>query len=119
MRKVKVLMAGESLFPAAWEATGYFERLRGLSKSEGVTAQAAMLFARCPRVQCWSMKFPIDVAMMDRDGRVLAVDTVEPGKAGPKAKGAYWALECRAGRLAELGVAKGCVLEIEQEGGAR
>lgn len=112
MRKVKVMRGFTELFGEAEEAVGFFERLRGLTKATELADGYCLAFARCPRIHCHGMRIPIDVITLTDTGLVIDARTVEPGKLGPKLGGAYWALECRAGRAAELGIEKWQSLQI-------
>ena len=60
------------------------------------------------------MFFPIDVAFLDRDGRVLrAVGTLRPQRMGPFVRGARNVLELPAGTLAATHTREGDELVIE------
>lgn len=104
--------AGKVLLPDGREMRGFFERMRGMSGMTEVDEGFAMVFRRCGRIQCKSMRIPIDVAHLDGAGRVLQVGTVEPGEMGPKVPGCRTCVEMRAGRAAELGIAPGSALSI-------
>lgn len=112
MKKTKIADGeGRVLLADACEMTGFIERMRGMTALADAPADDfAMIFRRCPRVQCKAMRFPIDVAHLDRDGRVLAVATVYPGQMGPAVKGCRTCVEMREGRAAELGIAPGTIL---------
>ncbi|MBL6463366.1 MAG: DUF192 domain-containing protein [Senegalimassilia sp.] len=116
MRKTKIEDAqGRELFADACEMVGIVERMRGMTAlAEAPADDFAMIFRLCPRVQCKAMRFPIDVAHLDRDGHVLAVATVAPGQMGPAVKGCRTCVEMRAGRAAELGIEPGCVLRAKR-----
>lgn len=116
MKKAKVEDGeGRVLLADGCEMTGLIERMRGMTALADEPADDfAMIFRRCPRVQCKAMRFPIDVAHLDRDGRVLAVATVAPGQMGPAVKGCRTCVEMRAGRAAELGISPGAVLRTKR-----
>ena len=51
-------------------------RGRGLLGTDGIVG--ALWITRCPSVHMVGMRYPIDVAMVDRDGVVLQVTTLRP-----------------------------------------
>jgi len=62
------------------------------------------------------MRYPIDVAFLDDDLRVLeTIDALAPGRLSPRVARATSVLELPAGRLATLGVASGARLSIEPD----
>lgn len=71
----------------------------------------ALWLTRCPSVHMVGMRYPIDVAILDRDGRVTATKSLRPGL------GLTWplpgrrdTLEAPAGALREWGITQGSVL---------
>lgn len=114
MERLTITRDGERLFCTVDEATGFLERLRGLSGRDAVAERYAMAFRRCPRIHCRGMRVPIDVVTCDEAGMVLDARTVAPGRLGPKLEGAYWAIECREGAAGRLGLGPGQRLEIER-----
>lgn len=61
--------------------TGFFERMRGLLGRDGLPEGEVYVFPRCGSVHTFGMRFAIDVAFLDKGGRVLAVhENVRPGR---------------------------------------
>ena len=114
MERLSVKRGGEELFETVDEATSFLERLVGLTGRTSVSERYAMAFGNCPRIHCHGMKVPIDVITCDELGTVLDVRTVRPGKLGAKRAGAWWAIECREGAAARLGIETGQRLSIER-----
>ena len=56
-----------------------------------------MLFRRCRSVHTFGMAFPIDVVLLDRALRVVAVVAVPPGRLLLPRRGVRHILECAAG----------------------
>ena len=56
------------------------ERMRGLLGREGLLPEHAMLFQRTRSVHTFAMRFPVVVAYLDRDFRVLEVRLVRPNR---------------------------------------
>ena len=86
-------------------------RGRGLLGTDGV--DGALWITRCPSVHMMGMRYPIDVAVVDRDGRVLDVKTLRPWIGGtfPR-RGATDTGEAAAGAMESWGVRVGSVLAV-------
>lgn len=87
------------------------DRRRGLLGTDAVLG--ALWITRCPSVHMVGMRYPLDVAVLDRDGRVLHVARLRPwtGTTWPR-RGASATLEAAAGALAGWGVVVGSRLEV-------
>ena len=89
-------------------------RTRGLLGRAGLTEGAVMIIAPCNAIHTFFMRFTIDVAFVDREGRVLKLcRQVRPWRVAVAAT-AFAALEFAAGSLDRVGVAKGDRLTIAQ-----
>lgn len=68
---------------------------------------------RCPSVHMVGMRYPIDVAVLDRAGTVLVTRRLRPwsGLTWP-APGRSVTVELPAGSLEDLGITPGCVLSV-------
>ena len=88
-------------------------RGRGLLGTDGIVG--ALWITRCPSVHMVGMRYPVDVAMLDRKGVVLQVKTLRPwtGATWPR-RGASATVEAAAGALAEWGVQVGSRLAYER-----
>jgi uncharacterized membrane protein (UPF0127 family) len=95
-------------------AAGYRTRRRGLLGRDGV--DGAMLLTPCNSVHTIGMRFPIEVAYLDGELRVLAVRTMRPGRVGLPRPRARLVLEAAAGRLSAWGVRMGSRLTITLHG---
>jgi len=85
------------------------ERRRGLlgrDQADGV------LCLPVRSVHTVGMKFPIDVAYLDQDGRVLRVATLPVNRVSRPCWSARMAVETAAGQMAQWGVRPGDTLEI-------
>jgi len=89
-------------------------RRRGLLGSDGV--EGALWITRCPSVHMVGMRYPIDAAVVDREGRVLVVRTLRPwvGLTGPRWR-ASATVEAAAGAMATWGVRTGSVLSTDRQ----
>ena len=88
-------------------------RGRGLLGTDGIVG--ALWITRCPSVHMVGMRYPIDVAVVDREGVVLQVKTLRPwtGATWPR-RGASATVEAAAGALAQWGVRTGSRLAYER-----
>ncbi len=88
-------------------------RGRGLLGSDVV--EGALWITRCPSVHMMGMRYPIDVATLDRDGRVLATRTIRPWVGGTRPRrGAVATVEAAAGAMTGWGIVVGSVLAIQR-----
>ncbi|MEW2632364.1 DUF192 domain-containing protein [Streptomyces sp. NPDC048389] len=100
---------GRPVAPVEIAAT-YRTRRRGLLGRDGI--KGAMLLAPCNSVHTIGMRFPIDVAYLDGQLRVLTVRTMRPGRLGIPRLRARLVLEAEAGRMAAWGVRRGAELTV-------
>ncbi|MFB6898646.1 DUF192 domain-containing protein [Streptomyces hydrogenans] len=91
-------------------AASYRARRRGLLGRDGVAG--AMLLTTANSVHTFGMRFPIDVAYLDRRLRVLAVVTMRPGRLGLPRPRARHVLEAEAGAMAGWGLRPGVVVTV-------
>ena len=92
------------------------DRRRGLLGTDAVLG--ALWITRCPSVHMVGMRYPVDVAVLDRDGLVLHVARLRPwtGSTWPR-RGASATVEAAAGALAGWGVVVGSRLEVRRRPG--
>jgi uncharacterized membrane protein (UPF0127 family) len=102
---------GGCVVPRVWRASNAWERLRGLLGRRPLAPDEALLLERCNSVHTFGMGYPIDLAFLDRDGRVLrVVPRVRPLRIAARL-GARATLEMAAGAAEALGVRPGARLE--------
>jgi uncharacterized protein len=85
-------------------------RARGLLGRDGI--DGVMVLRPCRNVHTLGMRFPIDVTFCDRDGIVLKITTVRPGRVSPFVWRAAMALEAEAGAAARWGLTVGARVEV-------
>ena len=94
-------------------ADTFFLRLRGLLGRPALVPGEGLLITPCQAVHMLGMKYAIDVAFLDREGRVVAVSPeLQPGSRSGWHRKARHALELPAGVLRETGTTVGDALEI-------
>ncbi|WP_405950303.1 DUF192 domain-containing protein [Streptomyces prunicolor] len=92
-------------------ATSYRARTKGLLGRDAI--DGAMLLSPASSVHTFRMRFPIDVAYLDRDLKVVAVHTMKRGRLGlPRARARH-VLEAGAGVMAGWGVRVGVRVTVE------
>ena len=75
-------------------------RNKGLLQRESLPEGSALIIAPCTAVHTFFMKFPIDIAFLSRDGRVLKVRAAVPAWRMTGALRAFCVIELAAGSLA-------------------
>ncbi|MGC0338194.1 DUF192 domain-containing protein [Streptomyces sp. SLBN-8D4] len=94
-------------------ATSYRARTKGLLGRDSV--DGALLLSPAGSVHTFRMRFPIDVAYLDRRLRVIAVRTMKPGRLGLPRLRSRHVLEAEAGVMEGWGVRVGVRVEIVVE----
>ena len=110
MREVQVIRpdTGESLGTRVAVADSFRHRLRGLLAQPQLQAGQGLLLLNCNSVHTVGMRYAIDVAFLDAEGRVIrSIAGLQPWKLGLGGAGATHTLELPAGRLSETGTVAG------------
>ncbi len=98
---------GDRVLVAEW----WWQRLRGLLGRPPLQSGEGLLLAPCRAVHMAGMKYPLDVAFLNRDGIVVALyHSLLPGGRSRWHAAAYSALELPAGTLAATGTREGDTL---------
>jgi uncharacterized protein len=90
-------------------ASSHRARSRGLLGRDGI--DGALLLPRAQQVHTFRMRFAIDVAHVARDGTVLAVTTMPPGRIGAWRPRSRAVIEAAAGAFAGWGLTPGVRVE--------
>jgi uncharacterized membrane protein (UPF0127 family) len=107
MRTVRVMNAtrGAVLGTRVRVADRWWQRLRGLLGTDRLGEGEGMLIHPCASVHTLGMRFALDVAFLERDGRVVALYPALPPNRGTRwTRGARFALELREGGLQDTRV---------------
>lgn len=94
-------------------AASYHARRRGLLGRDGV--EGGLLISPCSGVHTFGMRFPIDVAYLDRSWTVLAVVSMKRNRLGRNRLRARHVLEAEWGALDRWGVRPGVRLDLTYE----
>jgi uncharacterized protein len=94
-------------------ADTWWTRFRGLLGTAPLAEGEGLLIEPCRGVHMFGMKYPIDVAFLDRAGRVVSLcHRLAPGDRSPFVRAARSALELPAGTLAAAGITEGDTLTL-------
>lgn len=98
-----------------WAGTGA-ERRKGLLGRTEMSPDEGMYITPCECVHTFGMKFPIDVAFLDAEGRILRVHhALKPRRLSRLVFRADGVLELAAGRLQETNTEVGDVVAFHDE----
>ncbi|MGW2602318.1 DUF192 domain-containing protein [Streptomyces klenkii] len=95
-------------------AASYRSRTRGLLGRD--TIDGALLLTPAASVHTFRMRFAIDVAYLDRNLKILAVRTMQPGRLGLPRPRARHVLESAANTMTNWGLRPGISVRFEHEG---
>jgi uncharacterized membrane protein (UPF0127 family) len=89
-------------------ADTFMSRLRGLLARPPLAAEEGLLLLECDSVHTAGMRYAIDVAFLDEEGRVVrSIRALEPWRLGLGGDHAVHTLELPAGRLRETATVPG------------
>lgn len=94
-------------------ADSYGSRRHGLLKRDGV--EGAFWLRPCRHVHTLGMWFAIDVALVDRDGRVLHTQTMPPGRFSAVRLGCRSVIEAESGAFAGWQLATGSLVGVHDD----
>lgn len=101
-------------------ARNFRQRLAGLIPYRQLPDGEGILLTPCNSVHTFFMRFPIDVAYLDRELRVLSVHAnVKPWRVLLARRKAFHVLETAAGVMATAGIEPGHKLQIRSSGNNR
>jgi uncharacterized membrane protein (UPF0127 family) len=90
-------------------------RNKGLLGRDSMTPGSAIVIAPTSAIHTWFMRFDIDVAFVDRDGRIMKTrHNLRPWRVFGAFR-AFAAIELPAGTLASAGVEPGDTLKVDSE----
>jgi uncharacterized protein len=110
MRHVRIMQvdSGVVVATSVGVAASFPQRLRGLLARPPLQRDQGLLLLECDSVHTAGMRYPIDVAFLDADGRVVrSISGLRPWRVGLGGPAATHALELPAGCLDETGTVPG------------
>lgn len=109
----RLLCDGRPVAPAALADTAASRR-KGLLGTDAV--EGALWITKCPSVHMMGMRYPIDVAVVDRYGVVIKIATLKPWVGGTRPRlSASATIEASAGAMRSWGVEVGSRLSYRPE----
>ena len=106
------LVSGDRVLASLEVAGSARRRARGLLGRDAL--EGALWLPRTRSVHTLGMRFAIDVAYCDAQGRVLAIVTMRPWRLGRPRLAARSVVEAQAGNLQRWGVTAGSTLEVQE-----
>jgi uncharacterized membrane protein (UPF0127 family) len=98
-----------------WAGTSA-QRRRGLLGRDRLDPEEGIYLAPCEWIHTFGMRFPIDVAFLSPDGRVLAVHhELKPNRLSRPVLRAEGVLELAAGHLRETGTEVGDIIRFRDQ----
>ena len=103
------------LLERAGVADSFFLRLKGLLGKKELPPGEGLVIKPCNAVHSLGMKFPIDVAFVDKENRIChLIQEMHPLKVGKTIKGARYVIEGEAGLFAVSGTEVGDLVRLEE-----
>jgi uncharacterized protein len=96
-----------------WGAFDSSSRNKGLLGRDSMPDGSAMVIAPCSSIHTFFMRFPIDIAFVAQDGRIVSVRSALPAWRIAIAWGAFAVVELPAGALARSETVAGDVLMVQ------
>ncbi len=91
------------------------ERTRGLLGRESIGEEEGIYIIPCQWVHTFGMKFPIDVAFLSKERRILAINhDLRPNRLSKLIFRAEGVLELKEGQLAKTATDKGDILQFRE-----
>jgi uncharacterized membrane protein (UPF0127 family) len=107
----RLLVEGCEVAPLEMATTAR-TRSRGLLGRDGL--EGALWLSPARQVHTFRMRFAIDVAYVDRDGKVVHVATMPPGRLGRWVARSRGVLEAEAGAFERWGLGPGVRVTLHQ-----
>ena len=92
------------------------QRRRGLLGRDGLARGSALVLTPCNAIHTVGMRFPIDVAFVDRHGRVRRIVRQLPPARISVCLSAKTTIECPSGQLEEIRLQVGDQIKLVPEG---
>lgn len=100
---IVVQETGEVIVTKVLFARTFFQRFKGLMFEEHMDVGCALVLEPCNSIHTFFMRFPIDVAFVSQEGRVLeVVKDMKPFRITKIIKGARYVIETPCGTLKAL-----------------
>ncbi len=115
MKKILITKNNRIITDNAEIADSFFTRFKGLMFRKAIEPDYALYIRPCNQIHTFSMRFPIDVIYLSKDGTVVEIhENVKPNKICKTVKNAEGVIEINASMSSKLDIFKGDVLEIQK-----
>ena len=104
------LVRGDDVLASAEVAVTRRSRRRGLIGREDL--EGVLVLRPCRMVHTFGLQFPIDVAFCDREGYVLHISRLRPGRLSRPVARAYFAIEAADGSFERWEISPGDIVEV-------
>jgi len=112
MRKLLNITKETEILNKVESAETFLTRLKGLLGRASLEQGSGIVIDPCNSVHCFFMRFPIDVAFVDKDNKVLnVISNMKPWSISPIVLKSKYVIESNAGELSGT-LEKGDVLQI-------
>lgn len=100
--------SGEVLLSSCLLTENSWERMKGLLAHESLSSDEGLWISPCTSIHTFFMKFPIDVAFLDKSGKILSIySAMKPWRLSGIHFKAAGVLEMQAGLLNSMNISKG------------
>ncbi|MEX1308046.1 MAG: DUF192 domain-containing protein [Eubacteriales bacterium] len=96
------------------KAVSFYKRFKGLMWEKQLEMDEGLWIARCNQVHMFNMRFPLDIIYLDKQFRVVKIETLRPRQVGKLVRGARSVLEVTAGSATANGIVPGDYLELKE-----
>ncbi len=94
-------------------ANSFFSRLKGLLGRQGLEKGQCLVIRPCNSIHTFGMQFPIDVAFIDKNNKVIyIIENMPEGRISPIVKGSSYVVEAGSGHFKDKDLALGDIVEI-------
>ncbi len=95
--------------------TSFLERLRGLVGRPELLPEHGALIRPCRQVHTFGMRVSLDILHLDKNLRILHIETLKPWRVGRLVWAAVSVLELRFGEAQRLGLEVGMTVNLLEE----
>ncbi|MBI2761112.1 MAG: DUF192 domain-containing protein [Chloroflexi bacterium] len=101
-------------------AMSVWARARGLIGRRSLPIGFGLVIKPCGAIHMWFMAIPLDVAHVDRTGRIVKIlHGIKPWRVGPLVPRSRWVIELPAGTAQATGTQVGDVIDVVEDEASR
>ena len=117
MQTVQILNVTKGVVIArkAQIASSFWQRMKGLLGSRGLSAQEALILKPCSSIHTFFMRFSIDVLFLDKDMRIAKlIQKMPPNRLSPIVWASQVVIELPAGKISQTNTQIGDTVEFRK-----